>query len=136
VDHDGGEWAASEYFALRTYRADGSAVAVPIWLAPAGERLYAYTPARTWKVRRISGDPRVEVASSDFHGAPDGPWRTGRARVLGPRELRTARRALAAKYGSRFWFFTLIVFAGRPRRRGGRAVGLEITLDPAPPQES
>lgn len=126
------QWVSNEYFALRTFRADGSAVSVPVWLAPGGGRLYAYTPGRSWKVRRISRDSRVEVAASDFHGAPHGPWRTGRARVLGHGERSTARRALSAKYGMRFRYFTAVLFAGRYRRHGGRAVGVEITLDAEP----
>lgn len=129
---DAAEWASNEYFALRTFRSDGSTVTVPIWLAPAGEHLFGYTPARSWKVRRISRNSRIEVAASDFHGVPFGAWHPGRARILGPGELRVAKRALAAKYGRRFRFFTVVLFAARPRRHGGRPVGLEITLDAGP----
>ena len=123
------QWTSNEYFALKTFRADGSMATVPIWLAPANGHLYGYTPARSWKVRRISRNSRIEVAASDFHGVPHGDWHPGQARILGQDELRVARRAMTAKYGRRFRFFTLVLFAGRLRRRGGRAVGLEITLD-------
>lgn len=129
---DAAEWASNEYFALRTFRSDGSTVAVPIWLAPAGEHLFGYTPARSWKVRRISQNARVEVAPSDFHGEPTGAWHQGRARILGPDEARVAKRALVAKYGRQFRFFTVVLFVARLRRHGGRPVGLEITLDAGP----
>ncbi|MDA8369622.1 MAG: PPOX class F420-dependent oxidoreductase [Nocardiopsaceae bacterium] len=119
-----------EYFALRTFRRDGTAVSTPIWLAPTQGLLYAYTPGRSWKVRRIHRNPRVEVAPSDFSGEPHGRWRSGRARILPESELRTAKRAMTAKYRNRFRWFTIVTLIGRPRKRGGRAVGVEIRLDP------
>ena len=117
------------FFAFTTFRRDGSPVTTPLWLAPDGDRWYAYTPERSWKVRRLRRDPRVEVAPSDFPGTPHGPWRSGRARILPAAELRTAKRAMTRKYGNQFRFFTLVILLGRPRRLGGRAVGLEIVLD-------
>ncbi|WP_024804703.1 PPOX class F420-dependent oxidoreductase [Nocardia sp. BMG51109] len=116
------------FFALRTHRADGSAVSVPVWLAPANGRWYGYTPVRSWKVRRIRRDPRVAVAPSTFDGDPRGPWRSGTARVLRGRELRAAKRALTAKYGNEFRVFVLVTLLGRLRPHGGKAAGLEITL--------
>ncbi|WP_425425503.1 PPOX class F420-dependent oxidoreductase [Amycolatopsis marina] len=120
-----------EYFALRTFRQDGSPVSTPIWLAPADEYLYAYTPSRSWKIRRIRRNPTVEVAPSDFAGEPHGPWRPGRATVLPVSKLRIAKRAMTAKYGNKFRWFTVITLIGRPRKHGGRAVGIEISLDAA-----
>ena len=119
-----------EYFALRTFRRDGSPVSTPVWLAPSGSRLYGYTPGRSWKLRRLRLNPRVELAPSDFAGEPHGQWRPGSARVLPPSELRTAKRAMTAKYKNKFRWFTIVLLAGRPRKHGGRAVGLEISLDP------
>lgn len=84
---------------------------------------------RSWKVKRIRRNPRVEIASSTFDGTPTGPWRSGSARVLPARELRTAKRALTAKYGNRFRLFVIATLVGSLRTHGGRAVGLEIDLD-------
>jgi PPOX class probable F420-dependent enzyme len=120
-----------EYYAVKTHRSDGSTVSTPVWLAPAEGRMYAYTPGRSWKVRRIRRNPAVEFAPSTFVGEPVGGWRSGTARVLAGRELRTAKRAMTAKYGNRFRWFTIVTLIGRPRKHGGRAVGLEITPDPA-----
>lgn len=120
---------ADEYYALRTFRADGSPVLTPIWLAPQGGCLYGYTPARSWKVARIRRDPRVEIAPSDFDGVPNGAWHRGRARVLPASGLRTAKRAMTVKYGNRFRWFAVVTLIGRPRKHGGRAVGIEISLD-------
>lgn len=124
--------AGDRFFALGTFRRDGSVAATPIWLAPAGGRWYAYTPSRSWKVIRIRRDSRVEVAPSDFEGRPFGPWRPGRARELPGREARIATRALIAKYGNRFRLFRVVTVLGTLRKHGGPGIGLEIVLDGHP----
>lgn len=126
-----------QFFALRTYRADDSGVSTPIWLAPAGGHWYGYTPGRSWKIRRLRTNPRVEIARSTFDGTPTGPWRPGTARILPTGRVRTAKRALTTKYGNKFRVFVLTTALGSFRRHGGRAVGLEIDIPeglPAPRQ--
>nr|WP_244954089.1 PPOX class F420-dependent oxidoreductase [Spelaeicoccus albus] len=120
------------FFALRTFRRDGSAKSTPIWFAPANGRWYAVTPGRSWKVRRIRHNDRVGVAAATFHGEPLGRWHSGRARVLPRAELCTAARAMTAKYGNQFHLFRLMLLIGASRQYGGPAVGLEITLDEGP----
>lgn len=122
--------SGDQFFALRTFRADGSAVSTPVWLAPSNGRWYGYTPARSWKVRRIQRTPRVEIAPSTFEGVPHGPWQPGTGRVLPNSELRIAKRALTAKYGNKFRVFVITTLLGSLRKHGGRAVGLEISLNP------
>lgn len=117
-----------QFFALRTFRSDGVPVTTAIWLAPADGRWYGYTPARSWKVRRIERDPRVEVARSTFDGTPTGAWQAGTARILPANRSRVAKRAMTAKYGVAFRVFALVTLAGRFRRHGGRPVCLEIEL--------
>lgn len=119
------------FFALRTFRRDGSTAQTPIWLAPANGRWYGFTPARSWKVRRIRRNPVVEVAPSDFDGNPSGPWRRGRARILPPSERSSATSALTIKYGNRFRLFRIITRLGMPREHGGAGVGIELTIDGA-----
>lgn len=121
--------SGDQFFALRTFRRDGSATSTPVWLAPAVGLWYGYTPGRSWKVARIRRTPQVEIAPSTFDGTPTGPWESGTARVLPARELRTAKRAMTAKYGNKFRVFVITTLLGRLRRRGGRAVGVEISLD-------
>lgn len=120
------------FFALRTFRRDGTARSTPIWLAPADGRWYGYTAGRSWKVRRIRRDRHVEVAPSTFRGDPLGPWRAGHARILPREQRRRATAALTAKYGNQFRFFRLVSLLGAARTHGGRPVGLEITLDDGP----
>nr|WP_179425507.1 PPOX class F420-dependent oxidoreductase [Spelaeicoccus albus] len=120
------------FFALRTFRRNGSAKSTPIWLAPANGRWYAVTPSRSWKVRRIHHNDHVEIAAATFHGEPLGRWHAGRARVLPRAELRPAARAMTAKYDNQFRLFHLMLLIGASRKHGGPAVGLEITLDTEP----
>lgn len=120
--------SGEEFYALTTFRRDGSAVSTPIWLAPAEDRWYAFTPSRSGKVTRLRRDPRVQVAPSDFRGESAREPTEGTARVLPDTQLRTATRALTAKYGWKFRFFRLVSWLGRGRRRGGPPVGLEIVL--------
>lgn len=120
--------SGEDFYALTTFRNDGTAVSTPVWMAPWQGRLYAYTPGRSGKVRRLRRDPRVRVAPCDFHGEPAGEATGGTARVLPDAQLATATSALTAKYGWRFRFFRLVSWLGRGRRRGGPPVGLEIEL--------
>ncbi|WP_022917905.1 pyridoxamine 5'-phosphate oxidase family protein [Ruania albidiflava] len=145
-----------DFFALTTYRRDGTPVSTPVWMAPADGRWYVYTASRSgkakriardgrvqvapadgrWyvytasrsgKAKRIARDGRVQVAPSDFRGEAMGPSWPATARLLPGSQLRTATSALSAKYGAKFRFFRLVSWFGRWRRRGGPSVGLEIT---------
>lgn len=118
-----------QFFALCTYRRNGSAVVTPVWMAGMAGRWYAYTPSRSGKVRRIGRNPTVAMASSDFHGEPYEPWRPGHARILSGEQARPARRALTAKYGLKFRAARLLMFLSQTRRRSGPPLVLEIILD-------
>jgi PPOX class probable F420-dependent enzyme len=117
--------SGDQFFALKTYRQDGTPVVTPIWLAPMSEFWYAYTPGNSWKVRRIRQNSRVEIALSTYEGAPREPWRAGRARIVSGAEV---RKVMSAKYGPRFRLFVLVLWLGRLRSFGA-AVGLEISLE-------
>ena len=112
------------FFALQTFRRDGSAVTTPIWLSPGGAGWVGYTPGRSGKVRRIRRDPRVRVASCDADGVVRGPWWEGRARVLPADRLGAATGPLRRKYGLAFRVFRGVLLLEAVR--SGRAVGFEI----------
>ena len=84
---------------LVTFRRDGSAVATPVWAAPAAGRSYVRTARSSPKVARLRHDPRVLVAPCTARGRPLGPPFEARARVLAPEEEPIAERALADFYG-------------------------------------
>lgn len=124
-----GDPRGDQFFALCTYRRNGAGVVTPIWMAPVAGCWYGWTPSRSGKVRRIRHNPAVLVAASDFSGRPRTPWQPGRARLLAGSDAAPARRALAAKYGLKFWIVWMLMHLAQPRKRGGQPVGLEITVD-------
>src|SRR5580700_2046337 len=59
--------AQQRYVSLTTFRRDGTAASVPVWVvSDDGERLLVWTGANTWKVKRIRRDPRVLIAPADY----------------------------------------------------------------------
>jgi len=114
------------YSSLTTYKRDGNPVAVPIWHAVAGDRIYMFTEAASFKVKRLRRDPRVELAACNWRGSVYGPsWKgTGRI-VTEPKVIAKAYQALDRKYGWQKWLVDVLSkLAGR---YDARAI-LEITL--------
>ena len=116
------------YSRLTTFKRDGSPVGVPIWQAVGGDKVYMFTEASSWKVKRLGRNPRVELTTCDWRGNLDGgPNWSGTARVVSDAEtVARAYRHLDAKYGWQKWITdTLSRLSGRYDKR---AI-LEITLD-------
>jgi PPOX class probable F420-dependent enzyme len=89
-----------KYALIVTFKRSGEAVPTASWFGLGDEgNLYTHTFADSWKVKRISRDPRALVAPSDLRGKPLGPAIEGRARVLPRAEWERAERAIAANYG-------------------------------------
>jgi uncharacterized protein len=89
-----------KYALLVTFKRSGEAVPTATWFGLSDEgNVYTHTFADSWKVKRISRDPRVLVAPCDARGKPLGPAIEGRARVLPRAEWERAERAIAANYG-------------------------------------
>lgn len=120
--------AAAPYSLLTTFRRDGSPVGVPIWQAVGGDRIYMFTEAEAWKVKRLRRNPRIEITTCDWRGRLDGgPVWTGSGCIVNtPAEVARAYAALDAKYGWQKWITDVLSkLAGRYDQR---AI-LEITLD-------
>lgn len=121
-------FAVVPYSKLTTFKRDGSGVAVPIWQAVGGDRIYMFTEAKSWKVKRLRRNPRIEITTCDWRGNLDGgPTWTGSARIVdADADVARAYEALDRKYGWQKWITdTLSKIAGR---YDARAI-LEITLD-------
>ena len=113
---------------LTTFKRDGTPVGVPIWQAVGDGKVWMFTEARSWKVKRLRRNPRIEITTCDWRGNLDGgaTW-TGTARIVDdPADVARAYEALDRKYGWQKWITdTLSKITGR---YDARAI-LEITLD-------
>ena len=120
--------AAVPYSRLTTFKRDGSRASVPIWQAVGDDRIYMFTEAASWKVKRLRRDPRIEITTCDWRGNLDGgPTWSGSARVAeDAATIAKAYEALDRKYGWQKWLVDLLSKIGG--RYDARAI-LEITLD-------
>ena len=53
---------AQRFVSLTTFKKDGAAVATPMWIGRDGDHLFVWTPADSWKVKRVKNNPRVVLA--------------------------------------------------------------------------
>lgn len=119
----------ARFYALRTFRRDGTPVMTPVWAAFLGDAGYVLTGARTFKVRRLERTPRIEIAPSDYRGATRGEWRSGTATVADDVGHRRGIVLLRRKYGLQFRIFHAISALGTRRRTVGRPITVSIALD-------
>ena len=117
-----------EFVVLTTYRRDGTPVPTTVWFAEVGDVLYITTRRSLGKVKRISADPRVQVAPSDRVGNVHGAWLEARARLLEPDEAPVASDALVAKYGQQYIGMVAQMDARMPP---GSRVFLAVSRPPA-----
>jgi PPOX class probable F420-dependent enzyme len=120
----------ASYSKLTTFKKDGSRASVPIWHAVSGGKIWMFTEAASWKVKRIRRDPRIEITTCDWRGNEDGkPTWTGTARIAtsdADADARTAYAAIDRKYG---WQKSLIDLLSKIGGRYDKRAILEITLD-------
>lgn len=118
------------FVALTTFKRNGEGVSTPMWIARDGADLFVWTPADSWKVKRVRNDPRVALVPS----SRGGKVREGAAVVEGtaqvvsdPAEVDRLAALIRQKYGLVFRVVTLIetiLARGRKPR-----VVLRITAD-------
>jgi len=121
-------FGAVPFSRLTTFKRDGSRVSVPIWQAVGGGRIYMFTEAGSWKVKRLRRNPLIEITTCDWRGRSDGgPTWTGTCRIVdGAGDVACAYQALDAKYGWQKWLTDLL--SKLSGRYDARAI-LEIALD-------
>ncbi len=115
------------YISLATFKRNGDSVRTPVWFAERDGKLYVFTEAKSWKVKRLSRNDRIRVAPCSVRGKVHGEWLEGRARVTeDSATIETAYDALQKKYR---WQMTLTNLSSRLFGRiDGRAM-LELELD-------
>jgi uncharacterized protein len=128
LDRLGGE----KFVSLTTFKRNGEAVATPLWVIADGGRLVFWTPAETWKVKRVRRDPRVTVVPCSRMGkvAPGARTVSGRAQVVEDAdEVNRAQGLFKRKYG---FGFRVVTTVERLLRRGReRRVLLRVDLEEA-----
>lgn len=88
-----------KYLNLESYRKNGQGVRTPLWFAEGDGVLYFYTVAHSYKVKRLSANPRVRIAPCDIRGNVKGEWVDATVRRLDQAEARQADDLLNRKYG-------------------------------------
>lgn len=126
--------ADEKYLAFTTFKKDGTPKPTPVWPVDGGDgRVGFITSSKSWKVKRLANNSRVELQPSDSRGrtkegtSPQG----GTAEVVSGSDFDAIHAKVRAKYG-----FMLTVINGvhaiqRLLRRGGHPSdrGVVVTLD-------
>src|SRR5260221_7423519 len=117
---------AERYVSLVTFRRNGSGVPTPVWIARAGDKLYAFTDGTSAKMKRLKADDRVQIAACDVRGNLRGDFAEGRVRKLDDHAIiEHALSALTQKYG---WQMFVLSLFSRLFGRINRRAYLEISL--------
>jgi PPOX class probable F420-dependent enzyme len=121
---------AEKFVSLTTFKRNGAAVATPLWLVTDGGQLVFWTPADSWKVKRVRRDARVTMAACSRRGkvGPSEQAVSGRGEVVeDAAEVRRVEGLFLRKYGLGYRVVTGIE---RLIRRGHtRRVLIRVTLE-------
>ncbi|MCV7165388.1 PPOX class F420-dependent oxidoreductase [Mycobacterium stomatepiae] len=110
--------AAEKFVSLTTFKRNGDAVAAPMWIVGDRARLSVWTPADSWKVKRVRRDPRVTLAACGRTGKVSSgePVFAGTAEVItDPGEVARVESLVKRKYG---WGFRVVTFIETVAARG------------------
>ncbi|GGX19783.1 PPOX class F420-dependent oxidoreductase [Streptomyces lomondensis] len=116
---------AGTYLLITSYRRNGTPVATPVWVVRDGDALGVWTPADSWKVKRIRNRADVLVGPCDRRGNPTGDQVPATAEICDPATTARYRRLIARKYGLTG---RLTLFGSRLRRGLDGTVGIRVTL--------
>jgi len=124
MSNDGlAQFANQKYLNLESYRRNGQGVRTPLWFVEDNRALYFYTPAHSYKVKRIAANPRVRVVPCDMRGNVKGEWVDATARRIYGEESRRADELLDRKYGLAK---RILNFLARVRGRERAAFAIQI----------
>ncbi|MFF9803713.1 PPOX class F420-dependent oxidoreductase [Streptomyces coeruleorubidus] len=119
------ELGAGKYLLITSYRRNGTPVATPVWVVRDGDALGAWTPAESWKVKRIRNRADVLVGPCDLRGNPTGEQVPATAEICDPATTARYRQLIARKYGLTG---RLTLLGSRLRRGLDGTVGIRVTL--------
>lgn len=87
-----------KYISLGTYKKNGDVRWTPIWFAHHEGKLFVYTGADSWKIKRINNNNKVEFAPCTGSGKIIGDAYSGTARIMSTDEQSLADVVLKRKY--------------------------------------
>jgi uncharacterized protein len=99
------------FVSLTTFKRNGDGVATPMWIGRDGTGLFVWTPADSWKVKRVRNNPRVQLVPSSRMGkVREGavPVEATARVVDDPATVDRLRGLIQQKYGLGFHVVTLI----------------------------
>lgn len=91
---------AAKYVAFVSYKRDGSAVSLPVWIAPFEGGWAFTTGADSYKVKRVARNPQVTITPCSVRGrvAPDAVVHHGTAELLDTDTTARVEAAIKRKY--------------------------------------
>ncbi|GGV84763.1 PPOX class F420-dependent oxidoreductase [Streptomyces massasporeus] len=116
---------AGKYLLVTSYRKNGTPVATPVWVVRDGDALGVWTPADSWKVKRIRNRADVLVGPCDLRGNPTGAQVPATAEICDAATTARYRQLIGRKYGLTG---RLTLLGSRLRRGVDGTVGIRITL--------
>ncbi|MFF5847062.1 PPOX class F420-dependent oxidoreductase [Streptomyces massasporeus] len=116
---------AGKYLLVTSYRKNGTPVATPVWVVRDGDALGVWTPADSWKVKRIRNRADVLVGPCDLRGNPTGDQVPATAEICDAATTARYRQLIGRKYGLTG---RLTLLGSRLRRGVDGTVGIRITL--------
>jgi uncharacterized protein len=123
---------AEKFVSLTTFKRNGDAVAAPMWIVGDGAQLLVWTPADSWKVKRVRRDPRVTLAACGRTGKvpTDHPVFAGTAEVITePGEVARVESLVKRKYGWGFRVVTSIEAIAARGRKPRFVLCITLTAD-------
>jgi len=117
------QFANQKYLNLESYRKNGQGVRTPLWFVEDNGALYFYTEAHSYKVKRITANPRVRIVPCDMRGKVKGQWVDATARRIDGEESRRANELLDRKYG---WAKRIINFMAKIRGRQRASFAIQL----------
>ena len=120
--------AQGKYLSLTTFRADGTPVTTPVWLARDGDTVRVITEATSGQAKRLRNSSRVLVASCDMRGKLASEQVEATAVLQDAAESARTSAMVRSRYGLLGRLFMLR--ADRAARKSGTTtqVGITVTI--------
>lgn len=104
------------FVSIESFRKNGTGVKTPVWITHEDGKLYCWTGADSWKVKRIRNNPEVKLAESDAQGNLHSEQVTAVGKVLdNPQDVKTQVGRMAKKFGIQFRMFQIMGFFRRSK---------------------